>query len=1015
MAKKKQAKKLKSKKLEDRIAPGMVGGGLVDPGMVDVVEADQPDDNHAQEDLNQTETEHLDSHEAPQGEYLDDASAGEPAGEYQDHGDGPDGEAGEHDDYNDSSDNYDEFSSEDQPTVEYDESGWQEPDWVTAHADGSVDIMPPEGVSIDEGIASFDVEVANEELPLDDGTTINSDGSITTELPEGSQYLEASNQLILPEDSVQMEEIPEGLEAYPNPDGSIMVNLPDDGIQVDPDAGTINFDNHFANEMAPENVDIAEDGTVNIHLPEEGVEYNDDGSVHLSAEASQFMSEPPPEYYMEADYADYNADGSITIEPPEGVNVDGGICEMSCEHANEYLEFPEEFELNADGSAEYSLPESCEYHEDANCITFAEGDMHLDEVPEGIDAHINPDGSCSVMLGEGMEYNGDDHCVELSNDCVNEYTPDIMNVDADGNVQIALPEGTEFYDDGSFCMPAETIDYYEADYPEYVDSCEWADHNYDSGAYDCHPPEGFNLDTDAGTLTCQYDMIEEHIPLDEGIEFHQDGTMDVQMPEGTEYYADVGSSGALHFPQGSMMYDDIPEQVNPELQEDGSIKVYLQDGMEFNPDSGSIHLDNYWTNELTPEPVSYTESGDFCLDLPQDCEYHDDGSFTIPEHCTDFIENPDPSYCTEGPDWINSNPDGSITFEANDNFECHPEEGYIQMDTTYLNEGFADYTPEGVEFHEDGTMTAEVPEGTLYDADAGSLTFPEGAMHMDEIPNEMHAEYNDNGSITVNLPEGCDYDAEAGSVHFDNYWTNEMTPDCVEFSPEGHCHVDMPHDAHFFEDGSVHLPEDCCDFMDEPYPEYVDHGPDWVSDNPDGSVNVLPPEGFEVNAEEGYLSCSYDVAMEQFGGDLIPEEFNLNADGTISMEIPEDIQYDYNTDGNYFTLTETPENFNINEVPDFLEASYDADGNVQINFSEGINYDADSGSINLSNEIVNEMTPEPINFTPEGEFQINLPEDTQYFEEGFVISSDSAEFLDDGHEPHGEYHHEQHHDHAQAS
>ena len=114
------------------------------------------------------------------------------------------------------------------------------------------------------------------------------------------------------------------------------------------------------------------------------------------------------------------------------------------------------------------------------------------------------------------------------------------------------------------------------------------------------------------------------------------------------------------------------------------------------------------------------------ITLPQDCEFHEDGSFDLPQDHADFIENPDPGYCTHGHDWVAPNPDGSVTLEANENFEVHPEEGYVSMDAGYVNEAFNEYIPEGVEFNGDGTMTAQVPAGTLYDVDANAVTFPEG-------------------------------------------------------------------------------------------------------------------------------------------------------------------------------------------------------------------------------------------------------------------------------------------------
>lgn len=991
MAKKKSVSKIKSKKLEDRIAPGMVGGGLIDPGMVDQIDVDSSSEG-VDDSFQQTESENFNSDADSQGEYLDESqSFNEPQ---MQEGDFQDQEEFKPDDEFSASEQYDEFSQSENVDGEFVDDGpgqWQEPDWVTANADGSIDIMPPEGVSIDPdaGIANFPVDLANSELPIPEDMTITPDGGLQVSLPEGSQYLSESHQLMIPAGEVNLEDIPKNFEAYQAPDGSVIINLPEVGVNIDPEAGNIQFDNYFANELAPENIDILEDGSVNVHFPEDGVEFNPDGSIHLSAQAANFMDSPPPEYYQQMDYAEYQPDGSYTITPPEGVLVDGGICEMPYDLANEHLEFPQEFQLHQDGTSTFLLPDGVEYNSEFNGLVFPEGEFNLDQVPEGIDAHINPDGTTTVMLQEGMSFDSEANCVKLDNYWTNEVTPDNFQFSNEGICNIALPEGTEFYEDGSFNIPADSVDFMEQNPPEYVADCDWANET-PSGDYYMNPPAMISVDSELGELKCEHQFIEEHIPHPEEIQFNADGTMNVALPQGTQYI-----DGQITFPEGSMNINEIPPEVQPIMNADGSISVTLQDGMNYDAETNSVHLDNYWTNELTPEPVNYTHEGVLVVDLPQDCEFHDDGSFTIPEGHCDFIENPDPAYCTQGPDWVAPNPDGSVTLQSCEYFEAYPEDGQIQMNSEYLNEGFEDYKPDNITFNDDGTMTAQVPQGTLYDAQSNALTFPEGQVHMNEIPEELNAQYNENGTITINLQEGMEFNPETGNVQFDNYWTNELTPDCAEFTPEGQVIVDMPHDCYFHEDGSVSIPPESCDFVEEPYPEYVNHGPDWVSDNPDGSVTVTPPEGMFVNAQEGYVSMSYEMAQSELGGDLIPEEMTLNSDGTISVQIPNDIQFEFDPATNSFTLTQTPTDFNINEVPEFLSADYDANGNVVISLNDGVSFDAQTGSLTLSNALVNEIAPAPIEFTPEGEFRIHLPEDTQYFEEGFVISSDSADFLND--------------------
>lgn len=996
MAKKsKTPKKIGGKKLEDRIAPGMVGGGLVDPGMVDAVELDtDTQTDQSAGEVTETQMDSAPEGEAPaDGQYLDEANAGEPVDA------GGEEAPQEHaEDFNaEAESDYDEFAQDDVAGENYSEDAptWQEPDWVTANADGSIQIDTPEGVSVDGGIATFSVDAVGEELPLPEGMEYQTDGSMNVQLPEGTEYLQESNQLLMPEGSVTLDEIPEEMNAYEAPQGGVMVTLPDDGFEFDAESNTLNVDNYHVNEMAPENVDFNTDGTVSVDLPEDGVEYNDDGSMLLSPEAGAYLDNPPPEYYGEMDCAEFNADGSMTIQPPEGVEVDGGLVTMDAELANEHLPIDDHIEFHADGTADLPLPEGAEYLEDINGIQFPEGEMNLDEIPEGIDAHVNPDGTTTVMLAEGMEYNGETNSVHVDNYWANEITPDHMELTPEGQVNIALPEDTQFYDDGSFQISGENLDYMEAPAPDYVYDAEWTEAQPD-GSYQVQCPEEFNVNAEAGTVEVPYDAIDAHVPVDDHIEFHQDGSMTVGLPEGTTFDA---AANTITMPGEHVSIEEIPEKLEATLNDDGSVTVALQDGMSFDAEAGSVHMDNYWTNELTPDAVEVHENGSLEVNLPQDTEFHDDGSFTLSESSADFLENPDPGYVAEGPEWTQVQPDGSVYVENFDSINVDAEAGNMSMETEYFNEQFDNHIPDDVTFNADGTMDIGLPEGTTYDADANALNFQAGDIHMDEIPEQVEATLNPDGSVTVHLQDGMEFNGETNSVHMDNYWTNELTPDAVEFHEDGQMHVDLPHDTHYYDDGSFQIPENSVDFIDEPCPEYVEHGPDWVSDNPDGSVTVEAPESMNIDSELGTVSMSIDTAMTELGGDLIPEEVTLHADGTASIGLPEGTTFD--ADAN--ALTFAPGEMHIHELPEGIEGQLNADGSITVPLPEGISYDADANSVNLSNEMINQMAPEPINITPDGQFQIELPEDTQYFEgNSFVISAESADFMDD----HGDHDHE---------
>jgi hypothetical protein len=977
----------------------MVGGGIVDPGMMDVVETADVDggsDANAHQ-VDHTESAHLEEAGADgEGQYLDEAGAHE-HGEHDPMNENENGfDDGEPEEM-DAGEDYNEFAQDNPSEASFVEEtpSWQEPDWVSPNADGSFDITPPEGVSVDEGIASFPVDVANEALELPEDVQLQADGSMNVQLPEGSEFHAESNTLVMPEGSVPLEEIPENFNPHHAPTGEILVDLPEQGVEFDAESNTLNIDNYHVNEMTPDYMEVTPEGQVDITLPEEGVEYNDDGSLHFSESAVSHMDAPAPDYVSEMEFADYNADGSVTVTPPEGISADGGIVEVPNDMIDEHIPMEEGFTVNADGTADIALPEGAHFDADAGAVVMPEGEINLDEVPEGIDAHLNPDGTTTVMLSEGMEYNSDTHSVNLDNYWANELTPDNVAIDEAGALNVALPEGTEFYEDGSFTVPAEHADFAYDQAPDYVHDVEFSEQTPE-GHYHVNPPEGMNINMEQGTLEIPHEMIDEHVPTDEGLQFHEDGSATASLPEGVEYSPE---DNVLTFPEGELHPDEIPAGIDFEYSEDGTMAITLPDGMEYDSAAGELHVDNYWANQLSPEPVTITETGEMHVHMPSDVEYHNDGTFTIPEHSADFLENPEPDYVMHGPDWVNETPSGSVMIEAPEGMELNPTEGTANFDSEFAHEHFDNYIPEGVEFHGDGTMSVMAPEGTNFDPESNTLTFPEGEVHMHEIPEQAAPELMADGSIQIQMQPGMEFDPETGQIHLDNYWTNELTPEPVEFTPEGQFNVEFPHDVNM-QESWVEVPEESANFMAEPYPEYVDHGPEWVTDNPDGSVTVAAPDGAQIDPEAGTFTMSAEMAMEELHGDLIPEDFTLNEDGSASISLPEGSSFE---DG---VLTLPEGEGNINDLPEGVEAQYNEAGNLTITLPEGIEFDAESNSVNVSNEWINQMAPEPIEFTPEGEFVIHLPEDTQYFEaqDSFVISSESADFLDDG----------DHHEHYEA-
>ena len=321
------------------------------------------------------------------------------------------------------------------------------------------------------------------------------------------------------------------------------------------------------------------------------------------------------------------------------------------------------------------------------------------------------------------------------------------------------------------------------------------------------------------------------------------------------------------------------------MNPDGSITATLADGMNYDAATNSVHLDNYWTNEFTPEHVEFTDGGNVNVALPPETIYHGDNAFTIPEGQVDFINNPGPDYAYYGPDFVTADTSGihmTMPDVAPEHMEVHPDQGHVSMSTEFATEHFDHMIPEGVEFHPDGSMTTEVPEGTMYDVDSNSLTFAPGQMHMNEIPDGVASTMNSDGSISVTLPPGMEYDAEAGTVHMDNYWANQMTPDPVHVSMDGHFDVNLPPETHYHDGGSFSIPEHQQDFMNNPAPEYVNEGPEWVNENIDGSVQVDVPDHMNLDPAAGTITMDIEHMPEAFG-DVMPGNFEFQPDGTLDV------------------------------------------------------------------------------------------------------------------------------------
>ncbi len=988
---KKKVAKLKGKKLEDRIAPGMVGGGIIDPGMSGNA-PDAPPDT-AQQDGPQGEQTQVDQTPQPQQDASDPA-ANSPAAQSPSHSGDQYSQTDSNDRPTDSAQQGRDSSPNDYQSVHQADSPshvapvdeahtWKEPDWVTPHADGSVHIQPPAGVSVDHGIANFPVATANEHLPLPENVSINANGSVTVDLPQGTQFHEASNSLIVPAGGVDPAAVPEHFNPVENPDGSVSVSLPEHGAQFDAQTNSLNLDNNVVNQVTPSYMEVQNDGSVSVTLPENHT-VAPDGSIELPADATAHFDNPPHEAIQDIDWAHQNADGSVGFDVPQNVEVGDGI--MTVPHdAISALPIPDDMTINADGSIDTGVPEGTTYNADANSLTFPVGTM--DHVPEGMDSFVGPDGSTTICLPEGCQYDADAGTVHMDNHWANEIVPDSVHVGTDGSVSIELPQGTQYDADGShFTIPADQTNFLDGHSPDYIHDADYSTPHAD-GSYTVAPPEGATVSD--GTLSFSADAVSDHVPVPDSVTINTDGTMTIEQPEGTTYDAD---SNALTFPSGAVQMSEIPEGVTAQLNPDGTITAELPTGITYDADSGSISLDNYWANEVAPDNVSISAEGGVTVELPETTTFNADGSFTVPAEQAGFLETPAPEYVAQGPDWVSMpSVEGPVQVEPPAYVSVDPEAGTMTMPVANLTADFAEHIPDDVTLNADGTMSVQAPPGTSYDPAANLITVPPGGAYLNEIPPELNAYQNPDGSISVPLQQGMSFDAETGSMQFDNYWTNELAPPNVEVSDTGSVTVDLPAATQFHDGGSFTIPADHTDFMDTPAPEYAAQGPDWVSmPATDGPVQVEPPTYVAVDPEAGTFTIPVTNLSADFSGQ-IPEEVTLNPDGTMSVQAPEGTTYDAAANLINIPAGEA----NLGEIPAELNAYQNPDGSISVPMEQGMSFDADTGSVQFDNYWTNELAPPNVEISDTGSVTVDLPSSTEFHDDdSFTIPAGQTDFIE---------------------
>jgi hypothetical protein len=868
---------------------------------------------------------------------------------------------------------------------------WKEPDWVTSNADGSVTVQPPAGVSIDSGIANFPMTVANDALPIPEEITLQADGSADIALPEGTQFNVETGQLTLPAGEAQPQDVPEAFMPVVNPDGSLTVTLPQGLAQYDAEANTLNLANSVVNDIAPSYMEVNLDGSVDITLPED-THYNPDGSFTIPADSMHHMDSPPPEYVQEVEFANYQPDGSVQFELPQGATVDGGVAEFPYNVAVENLPIPEDTTLNADGTINKDLPEGATYLPEYNAINLPAESFNPTEIPDGMHCYNNPDGSFTVPLPDGMNYDAASNSVHMSNYWVNEFAPEPVHISPDGAIQVELPPGTEFQSAGAFVVPHEHVDFISQPAPDYVHDVAYAEPLGD-GSYVVNPPAGVEVqETPAGMqMQFPYEAVAENVPVPHDAEILPDGGVKLSVPEGTQYESEFNR---LTLPESTVALAEIPEGVAAHANPDGTISVTLPEGINYNPADGSITMNNYWANEFAPPSVEISPMGDVNVTLPPTIDYQPDGSFVVPSENADFLAEPDPAYTVGAPDWVAPQPDGSVMFTPPAGIPIDATQGTMTMSFEQVEQNFTAQMPTDMVVHTDGSMEMPVPQGTTYDAAAKMLTLPAGELYSQDIPSGIAYTMMDSGAIAVTLPPGIEFDPAENTVTFNNYWANEVAPPAVTIMPDGQLQVDLPPQTQYFENGAFSVSPAYVDFIDNPAPPYVYDGPEWVNMSSDGAVHFQPPTEFQIDPQAGTVTLPME-AMDVHFENHTPDDMQFNPDGTVNITMPSYVSYDAASG-----VVTIPADYAAEHMPPPQVMPYfNESGDLCVKLPPGIEFDIQTNSVHLDNYWTNELAPPNIEIHADGYMQVQMPAGTYYHDGGMSVPPDQANFMEEPQPP----------------
>ena len=477
------------------------------------------------------------------------------------------------------------------------------------------------------------------------------------------------------------------------------------------------------------------------------------------------------------------------------------------------------------------------------------------------------------------------------------------------------------------------------------------------------------------------------LPIPEEIEIEADGAIVMRLPHGARWEEE---HRRLHLKGESELLTEMPQIFDWRTNPDGSIVVSMPEGIDYEPSSALVRFNNYWANKLMPTGIRITPNGGVEVLLPVDVERKPDGSFVLPSEHSTFLLHSAPRYMAGGPEWITQLPSGWVQILLPYDVEIDAHNRTLYFTGKQIRQYFP-FLAGSMHFGSDGTLRMPAPEGAAFDPVNETLSIPIERLHPEQIPAGISYHVQD-GQVTLRMPPGVEYSPQTGFVTMDNFWANRIAPRAVKIGAEGSVQVRLPPDTRFNPDGTITIPPEYADFMDNPPPDYVYFGPYWASCFLDGNIRLELPAEFE--AEEGTLSTSIELFQACFE-EVLPPNLVLNPDGTANFLLPSFAAYDVAAN----IVRVGAQRAHELMPPPELRPYFTEDGALLVRLPRGMEYEPSSHSVQLDNFWVNRLMPSSLEILPSGEVRVRLPSAARIIDEIVLIPRHEAEFLSEPQAP----------------